>query len=206
MFWFRDSSLVAVESVEVTGANLSPQVEASLSNAAMGLSTLHLDRSVLDAVVVDDPSVVALKIDTDFPHALTIDVESRTPAGWLDADDGALIASDGVVLATGVDQPDGLPTIEADSSQLTNRADGQALAAARVLGAVPVPLRAQVEQASVDDEHGVVAEVTGGIELRFGDPGNAEKKWRSAAAVLADPNLTSATYIDLSVPSRPVVG
>lgn len=206
MLWFRDSSFVAVEQVDVTGADLSPQVEAGLSNAAMGLSTLHFDRSALDAAVADDPSVVSLKIETDFPHGVTIDVQSRTPAGWIDADGGALIAADGVVLATGVEQPDGLPVIEADSSQLTDRADGQALAAARVLGAVPAPLQPQVEKASVDSDHGVVAEVTGGIELRFGDPANAEKKWRAAAAVLADPNLTSATYIDLSVPSRPVVG
>ena len=48
----------------------------------MGLSTLHLDRSALDAAVADDPSVVALKIQTDFPHGLTIDVQSEPrPAG-----------------------------------------------------------------------------------------------------------------------------
>ena len=61
-------------------------------------------------------------------------------------------------------------------------------------------------EASVDDRHGVVAELNGGIELRFGAPGSADQKWQAAATVLADPKLTSATYIDLSVPSRPVVG
>jgi len=206
MLWFRDSSFVAVKQVDVTGSNLSPEVEGRLSEAGMGLSTLHLDRSALDAAVADDPSVVALKIQTDFPHGLTIDVQSRTPAGWLDVDGGALIAADGTVLGTGVEQPDGLPKIEADEADLNGRASGAALAAARVLGAAPGPLQPQVDNAKVDDEHGVVVEVTGGIELRFGDPGNADQKWRAASAVLADPSLTSATYIDLSVPSRPVVG
>ncbi len=206
MLWFRDSSFVAVERVEVTGADLSPDVERRLSEAAIGLSTLHLDRSTLDAAVADDPSVVALKIDTDFPHGLTLDVESRTPAGWLATDGGALVAADGIVLATDVERPEGVPTIEGDSSSLAGRADGRSLAAARVLGAVPGPLQPEVANARVDDEYGVVVEVTGGIELRFGAPVNAEKKWRAATAVLADPSLTSATYIDLSVPSRPVVG
>ena len=58
MLWFRDSSLVAVEKVSVTGANLSPDVEAHLSDAAIGLSTLHLDRSALDAAVADDPALI----------------------------------------------------------------------------------------------------------------------------------------------------
>lgn len=206
MLWFRDSSFVAVEEVEVTGADLTADIEGQLSGAAMGLSTLHLDRSALEAAVADDPSVVALKIDTHFPHGLTVDVQSRTPAGWLDADGGALIAADGIVLETDIERPDGVPAIDADPEQLSTRADGEALAAARVLGATPDPVLAEVDSARIDDEQGVVVEVTGGIDLRFGDPGSAEQKWRAATAVLADPALTSATYIDLSVPSRPVVG
>lgn len=206
MLWFRDSSLVAIEKVDVTGSNLSPAVEGELSSAAIGLSTLHLDRSALEAAVADDPSVVALKVETDFPHGVTIDVQSRTPAGWLDADGGALIAADGMVLETGVEQPDGLPTIDGEASDLGGRATGSALAAARVLGEAPGPLQPEIDTARVDAEHGVVVDVTGGIELRFGDPGNADQKWKAASTVLADPGLTSATYIDLSVPSRPVVG
>ncbi len=207
MLWFRDSSFVAVERVDITGSNLSPEVEGHLSEAAIGLSTLHLDRSALDAAVADDPSVVALKIETDFPHGLTIDVQSRTPAGWLDADGGALIAADGTVLDTGVEQPDG---VAEDRRRLirTQRPRERRRPGGRPgpgRDARPAPARA-VDSASVDDEHGVVVEVTGGIELRFGDPGNADQKWRAASAVLADPELTSATYIDLSVPSRPVVG
>ena len=195
-----------IETVKVTGANVAPGVEEELSSAATGLSTLHLDRGAIEAAVADDPSVVALKIETDFPHGVTIDVESRTPAGWLDADGGTLIAADGTVLGTGVDRPEGIPEIAGSSDAVGERATGAELASARVLGAVPAPLQEQVTKATVDDQHGVVVELNGGIELRFGSPGAADQKWRAAAAVLADPKLTSAIYIDLSVPSRPVVG
>jgi cell division septal protein FtsQ len=206
MLWFRDSSFVAVEKVQVTGADVSPEVVERLTDAGMGLSTLNLDRSKLEAAVADDPTVVALKIDTDFPHGLTIDVQSRTPAGWIDADGGTVVAGDGTVLTTGVDQPDEVPQIEEDADVAGGKVEGPALATARVLGATPAPLQPQVESATVDDAHGVVVTVTGGIELRFGDPANADQKWRAASSVLADPGLGSATYIDLSVPTRPVVG
>jgi len=205
MLWFRDSSLVAIESVKVTGVDVAPGVEEELTAAATGLSTLHLDREAIEAAVAEDPSVMGLKIETDFPHGVNIDVQSRTPAGWLAADGGTVLAADGTVLATGVERPDGLPEIAGEAS-VGDRAAGEELAAARVLGAVPAPLQPQVVKAAVDEEHGVVAELNGGIELRFGAPGNADQKWRAAATVLADPKLTSATYIDLSVPSRPVVG
>jgi cell division septal protein FtsQ len=204
MLWFRDSSLVAIDEVEVTGADVPPGAAADLTAAATGLSTLHLDRDAIEAAVADDPAVAGLKIDTHFPHGITIDVESRPPAGWIDAG-GVLVAADGTVLDSGVDRPDGLPEIAGDAPS-GDRAGGAELAAAKVLGATPGPLRKEVVEARVDRDHGVVAELTGGIELRFGTPSAADQKWRAAAAVLADPKVTSAVYIDLSAPSRPVVG
>ncbi|HET6831125.1 MAG TPA: cell division protein FtsQ/DivIB [Solirubrobacterales bacterium] len=205
MLWFRDSSFVAVEKVEVTGANVPPGVADELAAAATGLSTLHLDRGAIEAAVAEDPAVAGLKIDTHFPHGITIDVQSRPVAGWIDADGGTLIAADGTVLDTGAERPQGTPEIAGEGS-IDARVQGPELTAAKVLGAAPAPLRAEIAIAEVDREHGVVAELTGGIELRFGSPAAAAQKWRAAAAVLADPELTSATYIDLSAPARPVVG
>ena len=48
MLWFRDSSLVAVDEVRVTGANVAPGVADQLTAAATGLTTLHLDRAALE--------------------------------------------------------------------------------------------------------------------------------------------------------------
>lgn len=205
MLWFRDSPFVAVEEVEVTGADVPPAIAGELTTAATGLSTLHLDRDAIEAAVAGEPSVAGLKIDTHFPHGITIDVESRPVAGWIDADGGTLVAADGTVLETGIERSDGVPEIVGDAPDGDRAADAE-LAAAKVLGATPGPLRGQVVEAGVDGEHGVVAELTGGIELRFGTPAAADQKWRAAAAVLADPELTGATYIDLSAPERPVVG
>ena len=191
----------------MTGAEGEPGVEAALVAAAEEMTTLHVDQTALDAAVADDPSVLSVSATTDFPHGLTIAVDSRRPAGFVPGDD-AIVAADGVVLELGAEQPDELPVLDAEGGvpAAGERLDGGDLVLARVLGAVPEPLQEQTTGAHMDDEHGPVVEVGDGIELRFGDPAQAERKWAAAAAVLADPGLHSAVYIDVAVPTRPVVG
>jgi len=47
--------------------------------------------------------------------------------------------------------------------------------------------------------------LSNGLVLAFGDPTQIDLKWRAAAAVIADPGLTDAVYVDLAVPRRPAV-
>ena len=53
---------------------------------------------------------------------------------------------------------------------------------------------------------GVHVEFSSGIEVRFGDSREAERKWEAAAAVLADPSVTLLSYVDVHAPTRPTVG
>jgi hypothetical protein len=46
----------------------------------------------------------------------------------------------------------------------------------------------------------------GDIPIRFGTGAAASAKWAAAAAVLADPDLETLTYLDVRVPERPSVG
>jgi cell division septal protein FtsQ len=95
-----------------------------------------------------------------------------------------------------------LPLMEAPKG---GRLKGPALQQARVLGAVPDALRPYVES-SYYGESGIDVNLTSGIELRFGDASQAARKWRAAAAVLADPSITALDYVDLHAPSHPAVG
>jgi len=95
-----------------------------------------------------------------------------------------------------------LPLAEAPKS---GRLAGPALEQARVLGAVPAALRPYLASSRYG-ESGVDVELTTGIELRFGDGSQAKRKWRAAAAVLADPSITELDYVNLHSPSRPSVG
>lgn len=207
MLWLRDSSLVAVEKVTVRGAEQSPAVESALQSAGLEQSTLHVDPQALEDAVAGDPAVRSLSAQADFPHGLTIDVDLREPVGYLKGH-GVLVAGDGVILNDDAARPESVAAIGVKGSGLIGggQVRGDALEVARVLGATPAPMLPAVERSSVDPELGVLVEVQGGLELRFGDPGQADLKWRAAAAVLAQPNFTGATYLDLSVPDRPVAG
>jgi len=95
-----------------------------------------------------------------------------------------------------------LPRLPLDEVPKGGQVRGTALEQVRVLAAVPDQLRPYVES-SYFGESGVDVTLTTGIELRFGDATQARRKWRAAAAVLADPSVTSLDYVDLHAPSRP---
>lgn len=98
-----------------------------------------------------------------------------------------------------------LPRLPLDEVPKGGKVGGTALEQVRVLAAVPNELRPYVES-SFFGESGVDVTLTTGIELRFGDASQARRKWRAAAAVLADPSVTALDYVDLHAPSRPAYG
>jgi hypothetical protein len=95
-----------------------------------------------------------------------------------------------------------LPQLPLEEPPKGGHLRGPALEQAKVLGAVPDELRPYVAR-SYFGESGVDVELTTGIELRFGDASQAARKWRAAAALLADPSITALDYVDLHAPSRP---
>lgn len=98
-----------------------------------------------------------------------------------------------------------LPRLPLDEVPKGGKVRGTALEQVRVLAAVPDALRPYVAN-SFFGESGVDVTLTTGIELRFGDASQARRKWRAAAAVLADPSVTALDYVDLHAPSRPAYG
>ncbi|HEU4737798.1 MAG TPA: hypothetical protein VFS54_01815 [Solirubrobacterales bacterium] len=95
-----------------------------------------------------------------------------------------------------------LPQLPLDEIPKGGKVRGTALEQVRVLAAVPDQLRPYVES-SYFGESGVDVELTTGVELRFGDASQARRKWKAVAAVLADPSVTSPSYVDVHAPTRP---
>jgi cell division septal protein FtsQ len=116
------------------------------------------------------------------------------------------VAADGTILAWLPPPKEGsLPELPLESPPKGPRLQGPALQQVRVLGATPPALRPYVES-SAYGESGVDVDLTSGVELRFGDATDAARKWRAAAAVLADPKVTTLDYVDLHAPGRPAIG
>jgi len=117
----------------------------------------------------------------------------------------AAVAEDGTIIPWLPSPEEGsLPELPLESPPEGGRLEGTALQQVRVLAAAPPALRPYLAR-SYYGESGVDVELTTGIELRFGDASAAPRKWRAAATVLADPEVTSLDYVDLHAPGKAAV-
>ena len=132
---------------------------------------------------------------------------SSEPAATIGSGSEAVaVAADGRILPWLPPPEEGsLPALPLSAPPESGRLAGPMLEQARVLGAAPLALRPYVAR-SYYGASGVDVELESGIELRFGEATQAARKWRAAAAVLADPSITALDYVDLHAPSRPATG
>jgi hypothetical protein len=121
-------------------------------------------------------------------------------------EDAILVAADGEVIRWGY-RPEHLhlPELPLGEPPKRGRLQGPALEQAEVLGAVPPALRRFLAASRYGDS-GVDVELSSGIEIRFGDSSQAETKWKAAAAILADPSVTTLSYVNVQAPSKASVG
>jgi cell division protein FtsQ len=205
--WLRDSSLVAVTAVRVSGATTSDEarIRSALESAARDMTTLHVREDVLDDVASRFPSVAGLRVDTDFPHRVSIQVLEHRPVAALDVD-GRLtpVSGTGVVL-TGVEAGDRLPTIRREQFPGPHIEDAKTQAALAVAAEAPRQLLARGERLWWGPE-GLTMDLRDGPPLYFGTRDDAAAKWAAAARVLAEPSAAGATYLDLRVPGRVAAG
>jgi cell division protein FtsQ len=207
-FWLRDSSLVAVTQVKVAGAE-GPEAAAVtnlLKHDAKGMSTLNADEAKLTEAVAGFPTVAGIDVETNFPHGMTVTVDSRPPVVLVDvAGHKTPVAGDGTVL-TGVDKGrTELPVIKLDRMPAGAKVTGDALAESIVLGGAPDPLRSLIDRVRFKGEQGVVVTLAG-LPVIFGTSEKVQEKWTALSATLADPSLSSLSYLDVRVPERPAAG
>ncbi len=208
-FWLRDSSFVSVDEVEVTGLTTkdAKRVRVALTNAGYAMTTLHVDQEALEQAVAHYPVVRGLEVTADFPHGLRVHVIEHHPAARVALGGREVaVAADGTLLRS-LPVERRLPAIEAKGNVRGDRLSGAAaLAAVRVAGTAPAPLRRRIARVEARTGDGLVAELRDGPELIFGDVSRLRAKWVAAARVLADPHAAGATYIDLRLPGRPAAG
>jgi hypothetical protein len=98
-----------------------------------------------------------------------------------------------------------LPVLPLKQRPKGKRVRGHVLEEVHVLAAAPQALRHYIATTGYG-ETGVDVEFTSGIEIRFGDDREATRKWKAAAATLADPSVTLLSYVDVTAPTRPSTG
>jgi cell division protein FtsQ len=207
-FWVRQSSLVAVRTVTITGVTGpdASQIRTALRGAALGMSTVDLNRRRLNQVVAPYPVVHGLALRAHFPHGLRIEVQEQIPVAVIVAGTTrTVVSADGELLAhPAAGAP--LPTIQLPVAPAGTQLRGRGEAQVRLLAAAPYPLLAKVAGASRSSAHGLSVTLRDGPAVYFGDGSRLAAKWRAAVAVLADPSSAGADYIDVTDPDRPAAG
>jgi cell division protein FtsQ len=208
--WLRDSSLVAVEEVRVSGARgvQAAGIEAALDGAARRMTTLDVNVGELRAAVVSFPVVRDVRVSTSFPHGLRIGIVEEPPVAALVIGGGrTAVAADGVVLGPAL-LSGRLPLVRGSAADTL--AGGRvrtpsALQALGVLGAAPRPLLGWIANVFPGPE-GLTVRMRNGLEIYFGDARRPHAKWLSALRVLTDPSSAGAYYVDVRLPGRPAAG
>ncbi|HZO79388.1 MAG TPA: hypothetical protein VFB39_15200 [Solirubrobacteraceae bacterium] len=207
--WLRDSSLVAVRHVEITGISgpESGRIRAALTAAARTMTTLDLQRARLQTAVAPYPAVKSIRVATDFPHGLRIHVFEELPSAILTAGGRRIPVSTDATVLRGATAKRTLPVLPARAlpvgTRVTASDNRQELA---VLAAAPSALAGRAVGVLDTAAHGIVVKLRAGPSLYFGTMNSLREKWIAATAVLATPSSRGATYIDLSDPSRPAAG
>jgi cell division protein FtsQ len=203
--WLRDSSLVAVRHVQIVGlsGDTAPAIRSALEQAATGMTTLDTNAGRLRAAIAPFTVVKDLRVTTQFPHGMRIEVVERLPVAALSVNGQRLpVAGNGTVVS-GMPAPASVPTLPISTMPAGRRVtDRTTLLELAVLDAAPRLLRAHVAQIGYA-ERGLTVTLRNGPRLIFGDTTLLHAKWDAAATVLAQPGAHGATYIDVRIPSEP---
>jgi cell division protein FtsQ len=212
----RQPSVFGVRELRVEGASpaLAGRIQHELA-ALVGTSLVTLDGDALVARVESLPQVRSASYDRAFPHSLVVTVVPEVPAAVLRRGAEAwLLSTRG--RAMGEIEPGShrrLPriwapkTVSVEAGKVVGDADVRAaVTALPTTDAEGPPIRIRTAR-SKDGELAFV--LVDGLELRLGGPADVPLKLAAASEILprlAAPAGGGPTYVDVSVPERPVAG
>lgn len=207
MLWFRDLSWFAIHDVTVKGATTNErEINSAVEQVAGDMTTLHIKDDELRDAVARFPTVASVGASTSFPHGLEVTITERLPVAFVRIHGQQTgVSADGYLLAGADFDAKALPRIEGAVNGV--RLDEDAAAQAAILGATPGPLKNRIVSSAWDEDRGgVVVDLNNGPEILFGDESRAAAKWEAAVTVLSGDERGSPSYLDVSVPDRPVAG
>jgi POTRA domain, FtsQ-type len=207
----RESSVFAVRTIDVSGAppGLRTHVRAALA-PLVGTNLLALDGAEVVRRVDALPAVLSAGYDRSFPHTLhVVVVPEKTVAVLRRGTESWLVSARGRVVGRVPRRSDpALPRIwvptAADVTAGAFLDPTHGGTAARSLALVADHFPARIAAASFVGGD-LTYRLRSGLEIRLGDPTDVRLKLAIARRTLFD-LPPGATYLDVSVPRRPVAG
>lgn len=209
-FGARETGVFALDRIEVEGA---PPPTAAMVRAALrpyvGKSLMRFDRNDAARRLASVSEVADVHFDRDFPHTLKVRVHlERAVAVLRRGADAWVVSSTARVLRRIERRPyPRLPRIwlpaSTDISVNSTLGGVGAMGVAAVAPLRPLHLAGSVRQVLVGDTE-LTMTLASGTEVRLGNSGDLRLKLAIAKQIL--PLTAGASYIDVSVPERPVAG
>jgi cell division protein FtsQ len=211
----RESSLFAVQTIEVRGAppRVAREIRASLRDLR-GESLLALGPSDVPRRLGSVSDVRSVELDRSFPHTLVVTVRRERPvavlrqgaAAWLVSARGRVIRQ--VELGTMRRLP--RVWVGKDATIRPGATVGKAEGAQAVAALGPIAgtgFGPHILFVRADDDE-LTFVLRTGVELRLGDRSDVRLKLAIARRILraTGSGATSGSYLDVSVPERPVAG
>jgi cell division septal protein FtsQ len=210
----RHTSTFAVRTIVVRGAppTLAADVREALA-PALGKSLLAVDLPELERRATELPDVAAVRWDRAFPHDLVATVTPERPAAVLRQGSEAWLLSERARVLRALPRTGRPPlpriwvprSVEVEiGARLVDAPVTRSLAAL-----LPLPADFPTRVRSATAHRGLVLDLATGLELRLGDDRDIPLKLAVASRILSDlppPVEGGPTYLDVSVPERPVAG
>jgi cell division protein FtsQ len=212
ILWVVSGPLTGISNVTVVGYTgpYKEQVQESAELVAETGSMVRLPSGDMRIALTRFPGVLDATIERDWPRSITVQVTEGEPVAILAVDGGGryLLSPSGQVMGKAGSRA-GLPVIAVKAyppgGVLAGRGQRAALA---FIGWLPPEIAGRIR-----DLHavggGLEAKLNNGLVLRLGSATNLAEKAQALVAVIsqADPKaLDMAAYLDLSKPSRPMLG
>jgi cell division protein FtsQ len=208
----RETSLFALRSISISGAppRVAAHVRAALAPLE-GRSLVGLNEGAVERRLAGLPDVADVSFDRDFPHTLRVFVTPahsiamlrRGPSAWIVSSDGRVIRPAGLFAAPKLPRIWVPRTTAVEAGAPVGDSD-----AMRAVRAVADARRARFATRIVTvraSDHELTFVLPGRLELRLGDRSALGLKLAVAQRLLPMVRTTS-TYLDLTVPERPVAG
>jgi cell division protein FtsQ len=213
LVWFgaRETGVFGVRTVDVRGASpgIASQVRKTLADER-GRSLLKVDLGAAQRAIEALPSVRSASFDRSYPHTLVVAVLPEVPVAVVRQGARSFLVSDRGRVIRAVDRLS-RPTL----ARIWVGKDAELAPGAYATGDLLAGVSAVAPLISssfpgrvgsvVRRDGELVLRLRGGTEVRLGEPGDISAKLAVAAEVI--PQLVEGeTYVDVSVPERPVTG
>lgn len=201
------SPLLAVNTLKVTGtSHVTTEQVLDAAGVHDGDPMVWMDPGAAVRGIEALPYVRVATVQRQWPDTVRITVRERTPSAWIDGPGGkALVDGTGRVLDVVDTPPPAVPQLLGAKVVPTPGGTIDAVGAARVAGGLGGLAGAGTASVELTD-HGVVLHLVSGPEVRMGDADRIAVKLRAAWAVLDATRDAPPAYVDVSVPTNPVVG